>query len=483
MNYNYKTVPPSIRKADLFSKKSLSSKDYSLLNEGRDTVKLGQMVNPIIGDIFTSKNFLTKDICDKYRFIKTGNLVEDRLSLDFSSTQYCKPVGTDCLEDEDILVAKDGGKGGLGETSIYFKNNNRVKDFICGEILRLRVKKQYDKWYLLSILKSQHFKDYLDIVTPEGSTLRHSKLLSLDYAVPFPKDQKYVEFVSMLTQNLVDKELQLKTKIKKIDEIFFNEIHNNCIKGKLKQYKLPRKDEIMSNNRIDTGIYSKEYVSLVDKIFNYCNGYYYLTEKHVKPGKTPDDYKYTNEKRDDSFLWVTPKNINTLELLFETYIHTREKCNTRDYSIILSGIRYLGYGYMVEKDQKVYSNQNTLVVNYSSSKDEQIFLLAFFTSTIGKILQYAWRVDGLVPIIYKDDFVKIPVPKFEDSLKKNIVQLYYNVVEPFDYKSEDYLKNEKARNKKLGIYQLNQEIISLRRKINQIIHLIITDNEQIIKLG
>lgn len=480
MSTSYKEVPLTVKKSQIEKLQSLSGKDYAKFIEPKEYILLKDMVTYTVGDSFSSTDFLHEDICNKYRFIKTGNLFEHRFLVDFTSTEYCKPVGNDCLEDEDILIAKDGNGDGLGEVSIYYKDDNFIQDYICGEILRIRVKPEFDKWFLLGILKSKYFKEYLDVVTPGGSTLRHSKLLSLDFKVPYSKKkEKEMNYISLLVQNLVDKERQLLEKKKKIDTIITEELNNNCNWNNVPKYKLPKIKKIMGELRLDTGIYSEEYFTLEQMIKNYKNGYYYLDSSDVGPGKTPKDYKYTDEKRNNTYLWITPKNINSLELSYETFINTKESTKVKAYDVILSGIRYLGYGFLVDKDTVVYCNQNTLILKNTKGRNEQIFLLAFFTSSIGKKLQYAWRVDGLVPIIYTDDFVKIPIPDFIKEKRDEIVDLYYNDVrfQPDKLSVDTYLTEVKNRNKQLGIFQLNMEILFLKKKVQEIVDSFVREKE------
>lgn len=474
----YKEVPNTINKEQIKIKGSFSGKDYSTFFDPQEYKELRDMVDYKVGNSFLSTDFIYEDVSSDYRFIKTGNLYNHRMLVDYTSTEYCKPVGTSILEDEDILIAKDGNGVGLGEVSIYFKDDRFRQDYISGEVLRIRARDDYDKWFILGILKSLYFKEFLDSVTPGGSTLRHSKLLALDFKVPYytDKEQKR-KYISLLVQNLVDKEKQLKIKREKIDNIIKTELPVNSTPDF--RFSYPSISKIKDEERIDTGIYSEEYTRLVNSIKNYSNGFFYMNESDVSPGRTPKDYKYTIEKRNNAYLWITPKNINSLELSYYTYIHTLDSPRTKDYSIILSSIRYMGYGFLVDGEENVYCNQNTLIINHSDDKNEQIFLLAFFTSSIGKKLQYARRADGLVPIIYKNQLMKIPIPKFNDEVKNEIVSLYYNNfdLDNQNFTQDNYLLNVKDRNKNIGIYQLNLEILSLIDEIKSVVHSYILEEE------
>lgn len=468
MKYNYKIPSLSIKKNDLFKKLSLTSKDYSELFKPIKSIPLKNIVSKHLGESFSSKDFIPKNLCEKYRCIKTGNLSEYKYTLDFTTTEYCKNRNNGILENGDILIAKDGAGKGLGEVGIYQNENDLIEDYFSAEVLMIRVNPAYDKWYIFAMLKFQHFKDYMDICTPEGTSFRHSNLIALDYDLPIPNinSEETINYISLLTQNIIDKESQIKIKKKQIDEIINNELNYLNQQTAIHNFTYPSISSIKTANRLDTGIYTKDFFDLCNIIYNYHNGYFYLDVSQVKPGETPKDYKYSSEKTDGFYLWITSSNIKTLELLYNDYIKTEKETRLINHSIVLSSIRHLGYGYLI-KDEIAYCNQNTLIINYSNDINEQILLLEYLTSTIGKKFQLAFRVDGLVPIIYSEDLTKIPIPKFSQSVQNKLIPLYYNNIDKScEYNSTNYLSEENIRNKALGIYQLNKEVLNLKTILN-----------------
>lgn len=71
------------------------------------------------------------------------------------------------------------------------------------------------------------------------------------------------------------------------------------------------------------------------------------------------------------------------------------------------------------------------------------------------------------------------IPKFEEILQRKIANLYYCSVLPCkNLALDNYLKCNKERNKQLGIYQLNFELLDLRDKINELVFKIV-NNESI----
>jgi len=155
-----------------------------------------------------------------YRFLKTANINESGI-LDETKIEFCKPCkGAIKPKHGAVLVAKDGGVPGLGECCIYEESNKQgVTDYISAGVLCLEFADEQERNYVFGILKSQHFKEFIDGVTPGGSTIRHSKLLTLAYEVPWSEDVVKRQVVADLVANLIDKERRIAVKNRDIDTL------------------------------------------------------------------------------------------------------------------------------------------------------------------------------------------------------------------------------------------------------------------------
>ena len=168
---------------------------------------------------------------------------------------------------------------GLGESALYTLQNTNKTDSVSAGVLGLKTNKD-NRYYLLGFIKSAHFKNFIDLNTPQGSTIRHSKKVALDYPVSFPKDENAQKLVSLIVQNIIDKEEQIKSKNKKIDELIENELKENQ-KENIFNFRFPKISEIKDETRIDTGLYEKKYKEMVFFIENYKNGNFDLLEKYT----------------------------------------------------------------------------------------------------------------------------------------------------------------------------------------------------------
>lgn len=467
-----------------FCKNSLCPKDYrELIQLNSNTTNLSDILdNWYKGAEIGSDNYMKKS---SYRFLKTNN-VTSNYYYDQNSIEFCKPFIGNKPQNNDILIVKDGAGKGLGEVSLY-KNESINNDYISSGLIGIKIKSE-KKYYALSLLKSQHFKDFVNVNTAQGSTIRHSKLIALEYPISFPTTKNHIKpeliekYISILTQNVLDKEFQIELKNKQVDNLFKLELKSKTKKKVL--YKFPTISKLKSGNRLDTIIYSERYFEYETLIKSYQNSYYFLNESEISPGRTPKDYYYSDTKKSNKFYeWVTPKNVNGRRLDYKTYIHTKSSTKISKNCIVLNGIRYVGNGIYIDTVEKIYSNQNTLIINKFKEKEEQIFLYTFLTSEIGKYMQMAQRNFGIVPILYTDNLCKIPIPKFDKDKKKEIVELYYNQVKVLEKNTlENYLENEKKRNELLGVHQLNDEIFILREKIENVIDKIIKEEPIYIEL-
>jgi len=460
-----------------FCKFSLCPKDYKeLLLVNSNTIKLSEEIkNWYKGIEIGSDNYIKKS---PFRFLKTVNVTSSFILGD-TSVEHCKPFSGNQPKNNDILIVKDGLGSGLGEVALY-KNNTKYKDYISSGIIGIEIKDK-KKYYILGILKSQHFKDFININTAQGSTIRHSKLIAFNYLVPFPTTLSHAnvnlieQYISVFTQNVINKEEQIKAKCKLIDRFFENELFSS--KKKANNYTYPKKSTLVSCNRLDTIIYSEKYYEYDTAIKSYKNGYFLLKKGNVSPGRTPDDYYFSSTKKSSIFYeWVTPKNINGRKLDYKTYIHTKSNTNVCKNNIILNGIRYVGNGIYIDNEDMVFSNQNTLVIKNFTEASNQLFLYTFLTSKIGKYMQMAQRNLGIVPILYADNLCKIPIPKITDMIKSKIIKEYYNPVKVNSKLTiKNYLEKEKKRNKTAGIHQLNSEVFVLKEKLDYIINKIIKE--------
>lgn len=474
---SYIRKPHSIKKSQILSKELIFSPSRYKYVEIKNSDKLSL-------EDFIEQSTDSHSLSNKkgfYQYVEIGDINTLTGNINYKTVRSIDPSSSSVykLKKDDILISTV--RTYLGGIGYVLKDDNNI---VCTKALIVlrKSKTNKSKYYLFGVLRTKFFISQVSIILNASMYPRMEKSYFKDLFIPLPtkknnKNPKVVEeLVANLIQNILDKEENIKLKNDKIDDEIQKELEVYQ-KPSSFHYDYPCLSEIKTANRMDTSIFSDKYKKEAFTIYNYVNGYFYLNPKNVSPGRTPKDYYFSDNKKNDMFFeWVTPKNIERRQLSSRTYIHTKSKTKVKKYSLIINGIRYVGNGIFVNGNKPIYTNQNTLIINSTSDKTQQLFLLCFLTSRIGKFLQTKQRNFGIVPILYKENLCKIPIPNFPPEKQKEIIRHYYNPKKSqVSLNARNYLTKEKARNNKLGIFQLNDEIYALKDKLEDIVKRIITN--------
>ena len=459
MNTQKDSISLNDIKKNLFSLAAISYKKETI--ENNRIIKLKYLLEDRVKGSEPGSNQYV--VNSNYNFIRISDVNDYDYTFDLSDK-----VQKVIKQKESFPIVKRGDilyqtASNVGNVCIYVGDS---PSYYNSHLIKLVFKKNTE--YIFAFLKSSIAKKQLKIAGSIKGVDNFRKEYLDEMKIIFPSydnsdnPESIIDYVESLVKNLLDKEECIKLKDSEIDKIFIDEINDN---NNNTEYisKLPCIREIMDEGRIDTPIYVDEYKKVIHKINDYKKGVYYLDKESIFPGYTPKDHIYSDIKENENYLWITPKNLEKRRLLFKTYIRTSKKTRVKKNDVIFSGIRYLGNCIFIDTDEKIYANQNTLIVRQSSDIVEQLFILCYFSSSLGRSLKMKRRVMGTVPILYADEFIKIPIPKFDYNIKKKISEIYYNnEIKESGYTLDNYLKKEKVRNRKLGIYQLNNEIEEIK---------------------
>lgn len=470
------TKPTTIKISEFKKNRhSLCPKDYRIFGmPQKNIVILKDMLiqKPIIGQEIGSSAYLKES---DYRFLKTNNIQKEFTLVD-SQYEFCIPnLGRKPINDS-IFIVKDGGGDGLGEVCFYSNNCNYERDYISSGILNIKLEDKYI-YYVLGYLKQKHFKKFVDLNTPEGSTIRHSKKVALEYPIVIPDDDRVVH-LSKVVKNIINKENNI---------IFKNNQNSNFIDSEFKNNSLYKKTnvsiELIKNNvfRLDAGMYSDEYLKLDSIIKNYKNGYFCIPINKIKSGSTPKQRYFLD---DGQYRWVTPTNIsdegyfrkefdintpikNNLNKDALLFINRTSKGGKGEYVGISAFYDYSYYG-------KGHHNQGIYRVE-DFNKEELLFMVAFMNSTfmrkMSSKVSYGTKMRELKSI----DLSKIKFPNFPIEIKDLLIKNYYNESlknRKIKYELDD---EEEKYNSLTGIFQLENELEVLKEYLSQEIRKIIID--------
>lgn len=377
------------------------------------------------------------------------------------------------LIPNDMLISRNASLGKISFIPTDIKDNC----ILNGGISCLRFDDEKIKNYISAFFVSSYGKLYLETITSNGGTQQNSKSGDLlNMKIPFPtlnnhqNPNNIIELVSILAQNLIDKENQILKKNKEIDAEFIKELGI----GNHGQVEASKSIFMKTNFRFAASVYKKEYVDIIESVKNYKFGSFNITNGDITCGNTPPDYYFSDKANN---LWITSKTIERRVLTGIRKVHSNKKPNLKDLDVIIMsigsglGTKYRG---MLYRDTfgPAFVNQNCYKINKGNLTDN-IFILAYLTSESVMPIIKNMLNKGSVPAIYSNNIMDMPIPNFPSQIKQKIHQIYYNDVNVSINSIGTYLNNEMARNNKLGIWQLGIECFNLRNKLENLIELVI----------
>jgi hypothetical protein len=482
---NFLSKPTSIKKSDILKKVfSLHPSEHKKIDiRNNNLISISKLVSAEgVGEQINVAEYLNFN--SNYTLVTISNM--GKCIIDETQGERISPItynsSSKKLKKGDVLVSRNAS---LGKITLVNKDFNGI---LNGGISYLKFKEE-SKYYTFAFFLLEYGADYLTVLTSGGGTQKNAKRQNLlDVKIPFPttknhKNPKLIEkYISLLTQNIIDKEEQIELRQKKIDELVYLELRNNQ-KSSFK-HSLPRKTDLLSKNRIDTGIYTEKYKEESHLIESYKNGFFVINRSEFKSGATPKTRIFNAS---NSILkWVTPTNISDEGFYYpiEKISMPTENNLKKDCILFINRTskgkkgEYVGITcfYDVNYYGEAQHNQGIYRVEHLP-KHEMLFITAFMNSRIMRKICGNVSIGSKMKEMKSFDFATLKFPEFSDSLKTKIGKLYYNNVAEKDFDFESYIKDEKKRNISSGIFQLNTEIILIKKELETVLNKIITEEK------
>lgn len=478
----YKTF--SERPFEVF-KKDILQKGFRTSPSSQRSIKstVGVPLKKQVDSYFNGKEIGSEAYVNKSfnRFIKTGNIQNDLL-LDLTSVEYCKTTNNEMLKGNEILIAEDGGGDGLGESCLYVKDN-KYSDYLCNGILALRIEDTTKRNYILGFLKSKYFKEFIDNNTPVASTLRHSNGVAKEFTFPLFDDENIKhKLISLLVNNLMDKERQLKERHNNLDYIIYSELHGSFSSN----VESTKNFFVMNNFKCSAKLYDKKYVEFYESIQQYKNGFFNILKEFSlqrgtslaldSVGLTLETDKRLSKKQ---VVLITGEDFENRVLKSIKFLGVNKNIRLVDDSVLLNatGKKSGKCIYIGKINDKIATNYNQWIIRKIGT---------FPLSYIYAFLSYYKKLElfdyfenpsngGFIVEEHFNKFVFIP--NFPTNLINSINMVVENNLTKHKNNIDNYISNEKQRNKELGIWQLNLECIALKHKINKLVEKIILNKK------
>jgi hypothetical protein len=481
---SYIHKPLSIKKSELFSKNKIfaPSRHKQLIIKNSSVETLSNLVELGTTSLNIGKNK------GYYQYIEIGDIntttggISYKIvkSIDISSASVSK------IQKDDILISTVRTYlGGIGIVTSTDKNLVATKALI---VLR-KMKKDISKYYLFGILRSKFFIDQVSMILNASMYPRMEKEYFDRLIIPFPTQKhndnpKDVEkLVSLITQNIIDKEEQIKFKNQLIDIQIEKELKDNQKSTSLK-YSYPKLSDLNTTKRLDTGLFIPKYKEVINYIIQYKNSFNFLRNFKFSwtSGSTPKAFISTNSINDN--LWIAVADIdyglfyNKLNFI-KLKNHKMGLLKNGDILITRKGAT-VGKMNMFFTDyvSSAFVNEDIKVLDLKLSLEEKIFCGLFLNSKYGQTQLLSNGSKGTKQGLTNENILNVKIPSFPKEKQKEIAKSYYNKVDALTNISLDnYLTEHKKRNQKLGIFQLNMEIFELKEKLENLVDKIVMDEK------
>ncbi|MDD3821529.1 MAG: hypothetical protein ACOXZW_01690 [Bacilli bacterium] len=451
---------------------SLSPNNYNKVPiETTNVVPLSLLVEKIIkGEEIGSRNYTQESV---YKFIRTSGIVNDKYLLDENENSILNinpnSFVSKNLSQGDILICKDSN---VGDVAMLRKDYDTYM-FSSG-INKLILKRH--KNYVFSVMKHKNFKKQLITLISKGSTLKHAKNTYLKCLIPFPNDDKVIEYVSNLTLSIVNKEKIILEKFNEINKFIENTIDSNQ-KANIFVFKFPRLSQILGRSRLDTGIYNEEYKKIEHKILNFSNGYYYISKNKIHGGNTPKQRIIGGNKEYD-FYWITPTSINDFGIFnLGDSIYCKKQNINKNCMLIINRTskggkgEYVGIAHYYDYRHFGLAQHNQGIYRIDGYPDEElIFMTCLLNSKYYRKLCANLSMGSKMKEIKLNNILEIPFPNFSKNNRKTICQNYYNKETKLnDISPTQFLSIDNEWNKKAGIINIYESLHETKKILNKVI--------------
>lgn len=411
-----------------------------------------------------SNNYMSNS---KYKFLKTRVANKENYIVDLSSCEsfeymnYKSFINQD-LKKGDIIISKDSN---IGECCILDKDYPDC--MIASAFYKLPLLE--NKNYIFAFMKTDYFKNQLDLMVPRGATIRHAGTKFLDCNIPFPSgndEKRIISKIESIVNLIIEKEKQIKINESKIFSLIQDELKD---KSFISQYKLPSYNELIGKNRTDAGYYCQEFKNLNSLIKNYGGGYSKLS-----------DFGYTISRGQNLQVSCIGKSIETEEY-HKGFYKIAKPTNLSNYGTVTS-YSYLGnknnlsllkYGDIVFSaegtigkcamfsnvgNQKIITNIHGIILNKTNHNITESGFVCCFLRYLRSIGYFNYLSvggqGGSLAMKYWNDVI---IPNFSQDLMESISDLYCNNI----YKND--------------IIGLTEQINDLKLSLNCIFNLIVSD--------
>lgn len=475
----FANIPKTISFNDLVNhkNKSLSPSDHTTIKVNSTYINLEKLLSTVTyGKEVGGFNYVDTS---KYRFIRTKCLQSNSILLNLEESIAINPLSFRQfnLTKHDVLIVKDSNVG-----EVCYIDEDLPNYAISGGVVKINLNEDLDNFYVIGIMKSAFFKEQVDLMTPKGATIKHSKDSFKHTKIPISSNPKTIQHISLLTQSLIKKERELRNKFKLINKSIKDELRSNqgteVFSHKVVTYK-----DLLKHNRFDTGLYAKAFKEIEHLISNYKNGsdtitnmgFYSIRGQNLQISQIGKSL-YAKSLKPTFYKLFLPTNITIYGTLKKVlFIGNAKKLLQVDNEDIILGAEGFEKGRsfipLNEKGKFITNIHGTMLRNDAAPRYKKIFIKCMLDWFREKGVIDAYSVGGNGGSFSTKYWKILHFPLFEDEKQKEIAKLYYNPSDDYlnhilNFDEKTHREKDSVVTKKSGILDLDLQIKTIKNIID-----------------
>jgi len=421
--------------------------------------------------VFNDKTVIYIEIGDIN--INTGSIEYKKIPL------YKLPKSNIKVFNGDILISKVRTyRGGIG-----IVNNNDTKSiFSTSALIVIKDVMNIDKSYLYAILRSKYFIEQIKTFENRGMYPRLDNDTINNVKIPIPHDITIIDKISILTQSLIKKEVELREKFDQIKILIENELKENQLSNKF-NYQMLSYNDLVEFNRFDTGLYTQKIKKVEFLIQNYKygsqtiveQGFYSVRGQNLQVSQIGKSI-YTNNLKQGFYQLFLPTHISLYgtinKVLFIGNAKTLLQVQNDD---IIFGAEGFGKGRsfipLNENGRFITNIHGTMLRHDNEMIYKKIFIKCMIDWFREKNLIDAYSVGGNGGSFSTKYWKVLKFPLFPKDKQKDIAKLYYNPSDDYvahivNFDIKNYINIDKKVTENSGILDLDKQIKIIRDAID-----------------
>ena len=336
--------------------------------------------------------------------------------------------------------------------------------------------------YVYSFLRSDFFIEQVWSLLNRGLYPRVERDALDKILIPIPEDWQKIELVTGLTQAIIDKESMIRVLHRKI----LDTLHSELTGGRTAEdfhYAHPTVDDIRILNRLDTGLYCREFKSFKHLVDNYESGSTCLSKLGVRSRRGPNlavsvlgnSSISKQPKPDNWYQLIRPVNITEYGTLAKReWLGTKRKLPLLKKGDIVLGCEGFEKGrtfVVMEEIEKCTTNFHGTVLFWPEAEMRRIIALRCYLAYL--------RFRGIIDLVgvggsgghmSPEYFDCLPIPVLPESIESDIAECYSSGLQPLkeSVSPRNLIEVHRGRNEESGIWELDREMRELQSTLRQI---------------